>query len=61
MIRAITDNDLYKFSMANAVLRLFPNLKVGYRFTDRKGHGRWTRIRSARAEASRQIRCPVSP
>ncbi len=42
MIRAITDNDLYKFSMANAVLRLFPNLKVGYRFTDRKGHGRWT-------------------
>jgi nicotinic acid phosphoribosyltransferase len=47
MIRAITDNDLYKFSMANAVLRLFPNLKVGYRFTDRKGAWPLDRRRSA--------------
>jgi len=42
MIRSIIDNDLYKFSMANAVLQLFPNLRVSYRFTDRKGKGRWT-------------------
>ncbi len=42
MIRSIIDNDLYKFSMANAVLRLFPNLRVSYRFTDRKGKGKWT-------------------
>lgn len=41
-IRSMLDNDLYKFSMANAVLRLFPNLRVTYRFTDRRGKGLWT-------------------
>lgn len=39
---SILDDDLYKFSMAHAVLRKFPNTRVTYRFTDRKAKGKWT-------------------
>lgn len=40
--RSILDNDLYKFSMGNAVLQLFPNIFVAYKFTDRRAKGKWT-------------------
>ncbi len=43
MIRSMIDDDLYKFSMGNAALRLFPNLYVRYHFTDRRANGRWTK------------------
>jgi nicotinate phosphoribosyltransferase len=33
IIKSILDNDLYKFSMMNAVLKLFPRAKVRYGFT----------------------------
>lgn len=42
MIRSMLDNDLYKFTMCAAVLRKFPNVRVGYKFTDRKAKGKWT-------------------
>jgi len=32
IIKSILDNDLYKFSMMNAVLKLFPNARVRYTF-----------------------------
>jgi nicotinate phosphoribosyltransferase len=35
MINSILDNDLYKFSMQNAVIKLFPWAKVKYRFVNR--------------------------
>ena len=35
IITSILDSDMYKFSMQNAALKLFPNLKVKYAFTDR--------------------------
>jgi nicotinate phosphoribosyltransferase len=35
IISSILDNDLYKFSMQNAVLKLFPRAKVRYGFTVR--------------------------
>lgn len=35
IIKSILDLDLYKYSMQNAVIKLFPRLKVKYRFTDR--------------------------
>jgi len=35
MIKSILDNDLYKFSMMAAVLELFPNAKVEYKFKNR--------------------------
>lgn len=35
IINSILDNDLYKFSMMNAVLQKFPNVKVKYAFIDR--------------------------
>lgn len=35
LINSILDNDLYKFTMGNAVFNLFPRLKVRYKFTDR--------------------------
>ncbi len=52
MIRSIIDNDLYKLSMANAVLRKYPNIRVAYRFTDRRAKGKWTRaaLRSLKAK-----------
>lgn len=40
--RSILDNDLYKFSMGNAVLQVFPNIFVAYKFTDRRSKGNWT-------------------
>ena len=36
IINSILDNDLYKFTMQYAVFKLFPWLKVRYKFTDRK-------------------------
>ncbi|MCC7531381.1 MAG: nicotinate phosphoribosyltransferase, partial [Candidatus Melainabacteria bacterium] len=41
-IVSILDDDLYKFSMQNAVLRLYPDVRVKYRFTDRRAKGDWT-------------------
>lgn len=43
MIKSILDNDLYKFSMGNAVLQKHPNLVVSYKFTDRRKKGNWTK------------------
>jgi len=42
MIKSILDNDQYKFSMAWAVLCLYPEAEVEYRFTNR-GHQRFNR------------------
>jgi nicotinate phosphoribosyltransferase len=42
-VRSILDNDLYKFSMGNAVLIRHPNIRVTYRFNDRRGKGKWTK------------------
>ncbi len=41
-IVSILDTDLYKLTMAWAVLMLYPNVKVAYQFTDRRGAGKWT-------------------
>ena len=35
LIEWFTDDDLYKFTMCNAVLQRFPNVIVTYRFQDR--------------------------
>ena len=35
MINSILDNDLYKFSMQNAVIKLFPRTRVKYQFFNR--------------------------
>jgi len=35
MIQSILDNDLYKFTMQNAVVKMFPRSKVRYRFVNR--------------------------
>lgn len=40
--RSILDNDLYKFSMGNAVLQRYPNIRVAYKFNDRRHKGNWT-------------------
>lgn len=40
---SMLDDDLYKFSMANAVMLLYPNVRVKYRFTDRRAAGKWTK------------------
>jgi nicotinate phosphoribosyltransferase len=53
-IRSILDNDLYKFSMANGVLRMFPNVHVSYKFTDRRSKGNWTQ--AALKELKRRIK-----
>ncbi|MCG8636340.1 MAG: nicotinate phosphoribosyltransferase [Desulfobacterales bacterium] len=37
MIRSILDNDLYKFTMQQAVLRLYPDALAEYRLTNRGG------------------------
>ncbi|TPX38119.1 nicotinate phosphoribosyltransferase [Synchytrium microbalum] len=34
-MQSILDNDLYKFTMQNAVLALYPNIQVTYRFKNR--------------------------
>jgi nicotinate phosphoribosyltransferase len=41
-IRSMLDNDLYKFTMQFAVLMLYSNIKVKYKFTNRKAKGNWT-------------------
>ena len=35
---SILDDDLYKFTMQQAVLELHPDVDVEYRFTDRRPH-----------------------
>ncbi len=37
IIKSILDSDLYKFTMQNAVIKLFPNQIVRYKFNDRNG------------------------
>jgi len=41
IITSLLDNDLYKFSMQNAVFRLFPDACVEYSFIDR-GQTKWS-------------------
>ncbi|WP_185872628.1 nicotinate phosphoribosyltransferase [Blattabacterium cuenoti] len=38
IISSLLDNDFYKFTMQNAVLKLFPNVKVQYKFINRGSH-----------------------
>src|SRR5699024_2989818 len=38
MIRSILDNDFYKFTMQNAVIKHFPDAQVEYRFINRGNH-----------------------
>jgi len=40
-IQSLLDNDLYKFTMMNAVLHSFPDAEVEYRFIDRLPLGRY--------------------
>lgn len=35
MIKSLLDNDLYKFTMQNAVMKLYPEAKVRYKFINR--------------------------
>ena len=35
MINSIIDNDLYKFTMQNAVIKIFPRAKVRFQFINR--------------------------
>jgi len=37
IIKDLLDNDLYKFTMMNAVQKLYPNAEVQYTFFDRRG------------------------
>lgn len=37
IIRAFTDNDLYKYTTMNAIQQLFPTARVQYKFTNRGG------------------------
>ena len=37
ILTSILDNDMYKFSMQQAVLELFPDANVSYRFKNRGG------------------------
>lgn len=37
-LKSILDNDFYKFTMQNAVVKLFPNERVQYRFINRGKH-----------------------
>lgn len=38
IITSLLDNDFYKFTMQNAVVKLFPYAKARYRFINRGGH-----------------------
>lgn len=38
IIKSILDNDFYKFTMQNGVVKLFPTAKVRYAFGNRGGH-----------------------
>ncbi|MEE3328788.1 MAG: nicotinate phosphoribosyltransferase, partial [Myxococcota bacterium] len=42
-IQSILDNDLYKFTMMNAVLQSFPGTDAEYRFQDRRPLGQFNR------------------
>jgi len=35
MIKSLLDNDLYKFTMQNAVMKLYPHSRVRYKFINR--------------------------
>ena len=35
IINSILDTDLYKFTMQNAIIKLFPDLEVEYEFFNR--------------------------
>lgn len=37
ILQSILDNDLYKFTMQNAVMKLYPNARVKYKFINRGG------------------------
>ncbi|MEC5158523.1 nicotinate phosphoribosyltransferase [Chryseobacterium sp. MP_3.2] len=37
-LKSLLDNDFYKFTMQNAVIKLFPNEKVKYQFINRGNH-----------------------
>ncbi|RZL13098.1 MAG: nicotinate phosphoribosyltransferase, partial [Pedobacter sp.] len=38
MLNSILDNDFYKFTMQQAVIKLFPSAKVCYRLLNRGRH-----------------------
>ena len=40
VINSILDNDLYSFTMQQAILNLYPNVEVEYQFTDRDPSGK---------------------
>ncbi len=42
MIKSLFDNDLYKLTMQNAVRLLYPEVRVKYRFIDRRPRLDWT-------------------
>lgn len=37
-LKSFLDNDFYKFIMQNAIIKLFPNVKVRYKFINRGNH-----------------------
>lgn len=42
VVRSLTDNDLYKFTMQYAILTMFPNAIAKYRFINRRPEGKFT-------------------
>jgi nicotinate phosphoribosyltransferase len=42
-MQSLLDNDLYKFSMQQAVLKLYPNIHVTYGFTNRDSKMKFTK------------------
>jgi nicotinate phosphoribosyltransferase len=51
-MKSSLDNDLYKFTMQNAALRLYPDIRVKYRFTDRRPKGNWTKAALRKLQAA---------
>lgn len=51
LITSLLDNDFYKFTMQNAVVRLFPNAYAKYHFINRGGHKFPPRFAGALREA----------
>ena len=43
MIRSLLDNDLYKFTMQQAVLALYPDANVTYKFINRRAENKFTK------------------
>src|ERR1700683_3607641 len=41
-LKSLLDTDFYIITMANAVLQKYPDVRVSYKFTDRRPEGRWT-------------------